>query len=46
MAPAFADFGRALARRRSGHTVDERRSDLDGFDLEIRAEYPDWFNRT
>jgi siroheme synthase (precorrin-2 oxidase/ferrochelatase) len=42
----FADFGRALARRRGGHTVDERRSDLDGFDLEIRAEYPDWFNRT
>jgi siroheme synthase (precorrin-2 oxidase/ferrochelatase) len=42
----FADFGRALARRRGGHTVNERRSDLDGFDLELRAEYPDWFNRT
>jgi precorrin-2 dehydrogenase / sirohydrochlorin ferrochelatase len=39
----FADFGRALARRRGGHSVDERRGDLDGFDLEIVARYPDWF---
>jgi siroheme synthase-like protein len=42
----FAEFGRALARRRGGHTVDERRSDLDGFDLEVTASYPDWFNQT
>ena len=40
----FADFGRALARRRGGHDVDERRADVDGFDLEITARYPDWFD--
>ena len=39
----FADFGRALARRRPGHSVDERRADLDGFDVELRVRYPDWF---
>jgi siroheme synthase (precorrin-2 oxidase/ferrochelatase) len=39
----FGDFGRALARRRAGHTIDERRADLDGFDLELRVHYPDWF---
>jgi uroporphyrin-III C-methyltransferase/precorrin-2 dehydrogenase/sirohydrochlorin ferrochelatase len=39
----FGDFGRALARRRAGHTVDERRADLDGFDLAIEVRYPDWF---
>jgi siroheme synthase (precorrin-2 oxidase/ferrochelatase) len=39
----FADFGRALGRRRVTRTMDERRSDLDGFDLELTARYPDWF---
>ena len=39
----FADFGRALARRRAGHTVDQRRGDVDGFDLELTARYPGWF---
>ncbi|HEY1587663.1 MAG TPA: NAD(P)-dependent oxidoreductase [Polyangia bacterium] len=39
----FADFARALARRRSAHTIDERRADVDGFDLDVSARYPDWF---
>ena len=39
----FGDFGRALARRRAGHSIDERRADLDGFDVELRVHYPDWF---
>jgi len=39
----FADFGRALGRRRATRTMEERRSDLDGFELELTARYPDWF---
>jgi len=39
----FGDFGRALARRRAAHSVDERRADLDGFDVELRVHYPEWF---
>jgi len=39
----FADFGRALARRRGSHGVDERRADVDGFELELTVQYPDWF---
>ena len=39
----FAAFGRALAARRASRSVDERRADLDGFDLELAVRYPDWF---
>jgi siroheme synthase (precorrin-2 oxidase/ferrochelatase) len=39
----FAAFGRALASRRPARTVEERRADLDGFELELRARYPEWF---
>ena len=41
----FAEFARALARRRPGRTSDERRADVDGFELELRVRYPDWFAR-
>jgi precorrin-2 dehydrogenase / sirohydrochlorin ferrochelatase len=40
----FAAFGRALAARRASRGVDERRADLDGFDLELQVRYPDWFS--
>jgi Putative NAD(P)-binding len=40
----FAAFGRALAARRPSRSIDERRADLDGFDLEVRVRYPDWFS--
>ncbi|HEY2745675.1 MAG TPA: NAD(P)-dependent oxidoreductase [Polyangia bacterium] len=40
----FGDFARALARRRAAHTIDERRADVDGFELDIAARYPDWFS--
>lgn len=39
----FADFGRALGRRRLTRTMEERRADLDGFDLELTARYPAWY---
>ncbi|MGZ3441241.1 MAG: precorrin-2 dehydrogenase/sirohydrochlorin ferrochelatase family protein [Polyangia bacterium] len=39
----FAAFVRALADRRPSRTTDERRADLDGFDLELRVRYPEWF---
>jgi len=39
----FADFVRALGRRRATHGVDERRADVDGFELELHVRYPDWF---
>ena len=39
----FADFARALARRRSGRTMDERRADVEGLEVEIRVGFPDWF---
>jgi len=39
----FGEFVRALGQRRSVHNVDERRADLDGFELELRVRYPDWF---
>jgi siroheme synthase (precorrin-2 oxidase/ferrochelatase) len=39
----FAEFARALAARRPERTVDERRADLDGFDVEVRVTYPGWF---
>lgn len=38
----FAEFARALAARRPERTVDERRADLDGFEIEVRVRYPDW----
>jgi hypothetical protein len=34
---------RALGKRRAVHSVDERRADVDGFELELRVRYPDWF---
>jgi uroporphyrin-III C-methyltransferase/precorrin-2 dehydrogenase/sirohydrochlorin ferrochelatase len=40
----FAAFGRALAARRPARTIDERRADVDGFELELRVRYPDWFD--
>jgi siroheme synthase (precorrin-2 oxidase/ferrochelatase) len=39
----FADFVRALGKRRAAHGVDERRADVDDFELELRVRYPDWF---
>jgi siroheme synthase (precorrin-2 oxidase/ferrochelatase) len=39
----FAEFARALARRRAGNTIEQRRADVDGFELELRVRYPDWF---
>lgn len=39
----FAEFARQLAARRPERSIDERRADLDGFDLEIDVDYPDWF---
>jgi siroheme synthase (precorrin-2 oxidase/ferrochelatase) len=39
----FADFVRALGKRRAAHGIDERRADVDGFELELRVRYPDWF---
>jgi siroheme synthase (precorrin-2 oxidase/ferrochelatase) len=39
----FARFVTALGERRPGGDVAARRADLDGFDLEVRARYPDWF---
>jgi siroheme synthase (precorrin-2 oxidase/ferrochelatase) len=39
----FAAFGRALSARRPTHTIDERRADLDDFDVELRVRYPEWF---
>lgn len=39
----FADFARALAARRPRQTMDERRADLDGFDVKLEVTYPDWF---
>jgi hypothetical protein len=39
----FAAFVSALAARRPSRTIDERKADLDGFDLELRVRYPDWF---
>lgn len=39
----FAEFVRALGRRRAAHSVDERRADVDGFELELHVRYPDWF---
>jgi siroheme synthase (precorrin-2 oxidase/ferrochelatase) len=41
----FARFVTALAARRRQGDVAARRADLDGFDLELRARYPDWFTR-
>ncbi len=43
LGPRFAEFGRALAARRPSRTVDERRADLDGFELALGVRYPDWF---
>lgn len=39
----FADFARALARRRQGRTLDERKADVDGLEVEVHVRYPDWF---
>jgi uroporphyrin-III C-methyltransferase/precorrin-2 dehydrogenase/sirohydrochlorin ferrochelatase len=39
----FADFARALAKRRGGRTIDQRRADVEGLDVDIRVRYPDWF---
>ena len=40
----FAAFGRALAARRAGHAIEERRADLEGFDDRGECQvYPDWF---
>lgn len=39
----FAAFGRALAARRPQQTMDERRADVDGFEVKIDVKYPDWF---
>jgi siroheme synthase (precorrin-2 oxidase/ferrochelatase) len=39
----FAEFAQALAERRAERSVEERRADLDGFDVEVRVHYPDWF---
>jgi siroheme synthase (precorrin-2 oxidase/ferrochelatase) len=39
----FARFAAALGARRKGGDIASRRADLDGFELEIRARYPDWF---
>jgi precorrin-2 dehydrogenase / sirohydrochlorin ferrochelatase len=40
----FAAFATALAGRRKQQTIDERKADLDGFDLKIEITYPDWFD--
>jgi len=40
----FGDFVRALARRRPGRTMDERRADIEGLEIELRVRYPDWFD--
>jgi siroheme synthase (precorrin-2 oxidase/ferrochelatase) len=39
----FAAFVQALAGRRPSRTIDERRAELDGFDLALEVRYPDWF---
>ena len=39
----FAEFVRALGKRRAAHSTDERRADVDGFELEMRVRYPEWF---
>lgn len=39
----FGEFVRVLAQRRAGRGVDDRRADVDGFELELRVRYPDWF---
>jgi uroporphyrin-III C-methyltransferase/precorrin-2 dehydrogenase/sirohydrochlorin ferrochelatase len=39
----LANFTRALTGRRKESDIAGRRADLDGFDLEIHARYPDWF---
>jgi precorrin-2 dehydrogenase / sirohydrochlorin ferrochelatase len=39
----FAAFARALAARRPERSIDERRADLDGFDLHVEVKYPDWW---
>jgi precorrin-2 dehydrogenase/sirohydrochlorin ferrochelatase len=39
----FAAFARALAARRPDRSIDERRADLDGFDVHIEVKYPGWW---
>jgi siroheme synthase (precorrin-2 oxidase/ferrochelatase) len=39
----FARFVTALGARRRAGDIQSRRADLDGFDLELRPRYPDWF---
>jgi precorrin-2 dehydrogenase len=41
----FAAFAQALAARRKQQTMDERKADLDGFDVRIDVTYPDWFTQ-
>jgi siroheme synthase (precorrin-2 oxidase/ferrochelatase) len=42
----FARFVTALGERRPTQDVAARRADLDGFSLDVRVGYPDWFTKT
>jgi uroporphyrin-III C-methyltransferase / precorrin-2 dehydrogenase / sirohydrochlorin ferrochelatase len=39
----FADFARALAKRRKERSIEARRADVEGLDVDITVRYPDWF---